>query len=228
MIRLCILDFDGTLCGTHDAIAFCIDRTFDHYDVPRPSVERREAVIETGVVMAEAMAILNAGTRHEDDARQWAATYRALYREHGIAHSHLFPGVAEALAQLKASGRTLVIASNKAPASVEIALVYYGLASFIDLSVCDPQGVPKKPDPASYTRLIAPVFPGIEPHEIVMVGDTAADLGFARNIGAYFAWASYGYGDPRAGLGARADVVLKAFAQLPSLIDTLEATPPRS
>jgi phosphoglycolate phosphatase len=59
-----------------------------------------------------------------------------------------------------------------------------------------------------------------------MVGDTAADLGFARNIGAYFAWASYGYGDPRAGLATRSDVVLKAFADLPDIIDTLAATPP--
>jgi phosphoglycolate phosphatase len=228
MIRLCILDFDGTLCGTHDAIAFCIDATFDYYGVPRVSAQRREAVIETGVVMAEAMAILNAGTPYERDAEQWAATYRALYREHGLAHSYLFPGVKEALQQLKASGRALVIASNKAPASVDIALAHYGLAPFIDMAVCDPQGVPKKPDPASYTRLIAPAFPGLKPDEIVMVGDTAADLGFARNIGAYFAWAGYGYGDPNAGLSTGSDVVLNAFSELPNLLDTLIAIPPRT
>jgi phosphoglycolate phosphatase len=220
MIRLCILDFDGTLCGTHDAIAFCIDATFDHYGVPRPAVERREAVIETGVVMAEAMAILNAGTPYERDHEEWAATYRALYREHGLAHSHLFPGVRDALERLKASGRTLVIASNKAPASVDMALAHFGLAPFIDLAVCDPQGVPKKPSPASYTQLIAPAFPDIEPHETIMVGDTAADHGFARNIGAYFAWASYGYG-----VASESDAVLKSFAELPDVVETLSAMP---
>lgn len=228
MIRLCILDFDGTLCGTRDAIAFCIDGTFDHYGVPRPGLERREAVIETGVVMAEAMAILNAGTSYERDSEQWAATYRALYREHGLARSHLFPGVREALERLNASGRSLVIASNKAPASVDMALAHFGLAPFVDLAVCDPQGVPKKPDPASYTRLIAPAFPGIAPHETVMVGDTAADRGFARNIGAYFAWASYGYGDPDAGLDSGSDAVLKSFAELPDTIKSLGAILPRN
>ncbi|WP_438390435.1 HAD family hydrolase [Caballeronia sp. DA-9] len=228
MIRLCIFDFDGTLCGTHDAIAVCIDATFDHYGVPRPGVKRREAVIETGVVMAEAMAILNADTPYERDAEQWATTYRALYREHGLAHSYLFDGVKDTLECLKAGGRTLVIASNKAPASVDIALAHYGLAPFIDLAVCDPQGVPKKPDPASYTQLIAPAFPGMKPADIVMVGDTAADLGFARNIGAYFAWASYGYGDPDAGLAAGSDAVLNTFAELPGIIGTLPAKPPRN
>ncbi|MCL4663020.1 HAD hydrolase-like protein [Burkholderia multivorans] len=109
-----------------------------------------------------------------------------------------------------------------------MALAHYGLAPFIDLAVCDPQGVPKKPDPASYTRLIAPVFSGIAPTDTVMVGDTAADRGFARNIGAYFAWASYGYGDPHASLAHGSDAVLKSFAELPDVIETLSAMPPRN
>lgn len=219
MIKLCILDFDGTLCGTHDAIAFCLNRTFDLYNQPRPSPERLDAAIKAGVVMVEAVAMLTDGRLQDAEAQEWTSTYRTLYREHGLERSILFPGVKEGLERLKDSGRSLVIASNKAAASVATALEHYDIARYIDLSVCDPEGIPKKPDPASYTQLIAPAFPHIMPAEIIVVGDTHADLGLARNIGALSCWARYGYGDQAACLAMNPDIVIEAFGELEVRLD---------
>jgi phosphoglycolate phosphatase len=219
MIKLCILDFDGTLCGTHEAIAFCLNRTFDLHKQPRPSPERLEAAIKAGVVMVEAVVMLTEGRLLDAEAQDWASTYRTLYREHGLERSILFPGVKEGLARLKDSGRSLVIASNKAAASVATALEHYEIAQYIDLSVCDPKGIPKKPDPASYTQIIAPAFPDVMPAEIIVVGDTHADLGLARNIGAFSCWAGYGYGDQAACLAMKPDIVIEAFGELVPRLD---------
>jgi phosphoglycolate phosphatase len=222
MIRLCILDFDGTLCGTHEAIAFCLNRTFDLHRQPRPSTERLEAAIKAGVVMVEAVVMLTEGRLHDVEAQEWATTYRTLYREHGLERSILFPSVKEGLERMKDKGRSLVIASNKAAESVATALEHYEIAQYIDLSVCDPKGIPKKPDPASYTQIIAPTFPQVMPAEIVVVGDTHADLGLARNIGALSCWAGYGYGNQAACLSMKPDMVIEAFSELVAGLDSLD------
>ena len=49
----------------------------------------------------------------------------------------------------------------------------------------------------AYTDFIQPKFKEIDPKQILMVGDTPADLLFAQNIGADSCWAEYGYGDAK-------------------------------
>jgi len=219
MIRLCILDFDGTLCGSHDAIRYCINLTFDHYGVERPAPDRLEAAIAAGVVMSEAMSMLTDGRLGTDGAGQWAATYRALYLQHGLAHSFIFPDVERTLAALKQKGVAMVIASNKSEAAVQQAIDHFGIGRFIDLLVCDPPGIAKKPDPACYSTLIAPAFPDVLPEQIVVVGDTHADLGLARNIGAHACWAAYGYGDREQCQRMSPDMVLEGFGELAERLD---------
>lgn len=218
MKKLCILDFDGTLCGTHDAIKTCIELTFDHYGMDRPTSVRIEEVIEMGVVMSEAMRALAVPQLSEAQAEQWAGTYRELYLEHGLKHSSLFPGVERTLAELEKLNIDMVIASNKAEASVRKAIEHFGIERYFKLLVCDPQGVAKKPSPESYEQIIAPAFPGITPNDVVMVGDTQADLGFARNIGALACWAAYGYGDKARCIAMKPDLIIDT---LPELLDHL-------
>ena len=214
MIKLCILDFDGTLCGTHDAIRHCIELTFDHYRSERPTADRIDTAIAAGVVMSEAMSMLMDGRLNTDEAAQWATTYRAFYLEHGLDHSYLFPDVERTLAALRSNGVAMAIVSNKSEGAVVKAIDHYGIGRFIDLLVCDPAGIPKKPDPACYTKLIAPAFPGVLPKQTLVVGDTSADLGLARNIGAYACWAAYGYGDPAHCLQLSPDLVIRGFGEL--------------
>jgi phosphoglycolate phosphatase len=221
MIKLCILDFDGTLCGTHDAIRHCINLSFDHYGVERPAPDRVDAVIAAGVVMTEAMSILMDGRLNADEAGQWAATYRAFYLEHGLAHSFLFPQAEQTLADLRKKGIAMVIASNKSEGAVKQAIDHYGIGHFIDLLVCDPAGIPKKPDPACYRTLIAPAFPGVSPEQVVVVGDTHADLGLARNIGARACWAAYGYGDPARCLQMSPEIVIHGLGELVEWLDSV-------
>lgn len=214
MIKLCILDFDGTLCATHEAIRLCIGLTFDHYGVVRPAPANVEKVIEAGVVMAEAMRQLNSEQLSVEASHRWAATYRAFYLERGLAHSTLFPGVAKALEGLETLGVRMIIASNKSEASVRMAIDHFGIARYIGLLVCDPANMPKKPDPACYERIIAPAYPDVERAEIVVVGDTHADIGFARNIGGLACWAEYGFGNKTQCAAMNPEMTLKSMGGL--------------
>lgn len=214
MIGLCLLDFDGTLCATHDAIRTCIELTFDHYQEKRPAPERVEAVIEAGVVMAEAMRLLMDSRLTAAQADEWAAKYRAFYIERGLQYTQLFPDVERVLGDLQRLGVAMVITSNKAEASVKKAIDHYGIAHFFDMLVCDPPGIAKKPAAACYEKLIAPRYPDVARERIAVVGDTEADLGLARNIGAIACWAAYGYGDKARCAALQPDIVLPRFGEL--------------
>ena len=87
--------------------------------------------------------------------------------------------------------------SNKAVAAVNTALERFQLKQYITAVVGDTKTLRKKPDPMAYTDFIQPKFKEIDPKQILMVGDTPADLLFAQNIGADSCWAEYGYGDAK-------------------------------
>lgn len=223
MLRLCIFDFDGTLCATHEAIAYCLNRTFEHYGEPLPSSEAITATIRTGIGLSETFAALRTNSLNAGDSDGWVATYRALYNGgDGQARSYLFPGVEDVLAHLKERGCRIAVVSNKGEVAVREALAHYGIADYVDLAVCDRPGVARKPDPASYRQIIAPAFPDIAPAETIVIGDTAADIVYARNVGARACWAGYGYGDGEICSSLQPDVTLERIADLKAYLDGSE------
>jgi phosphoglycolate phosphatase len=218
MIKLFIFDFDGTLCATHDAIVHCLGATFDHYGVTRPSQIELEQLVRSGVGLEAGLSLLRGSSEPEQDIAAWVSTYRTTYNGgEGHARTRLFPGVIETLRELKARGCHLVVVSNKGEESINRALEHFALSSLIDLVVGDRDGLPKKPDPASYLRFIGPVFPQFKPTETMMVGDTAADILYGRSIGANVAWARYGYGDSIECSRRNPDVILDCIEELVDL-----------
>ena len=78
-----------------------------------------------------------------------------------------------------------------------------------------------KPSPWFFDQLIAPVYPKLKPPDFLMVGDTSADIGFARACGIPVAWARYGYGNIPTSDQAQLDYT---FDTLPSLLDIISPT----
>ncbi|BDC45925.1 HAD family hydrolase [Paraburkholderia terrae] len=197
MIRLFIFDFDGTLADTHEAIVTCVEATFDAFRHARPSRATITEAIGAGLSMPEVMRHLHGPTLDIDSAECWTARYRSLYDTTGLRQAKLFPGVIAILKRLREKGAHTAVVSNKGLKAVERALSHYGIRNDIDLVVGDHPGMPRKPDPAPYLRFVMPRFPGITAAQTIVVGDTQADIGFARAIGAQACWARYGYGDTR-------------------------------
>lgn len=194
--KLIILDFDGTLCATHEAILFCIKRAYTTLNKAVPEHNFSEQTIRAGLGMEKTIKLLSPELT-EQQIQDLLASYEAIYLTEGEQKSAPYSAANEVLATLYAAGFVLTVVSNKAVAAVIAALERFQLKKYISIVVGDTKELRKKPDPMAYTDYIQPKFKEINPQEILVVGDTPADLLFAQNIGASSCWAEYGYGDTK-------------------------------
>ena len=150
--------------------------------------------------------------------------YRAIYLDEGAPLLKPFAGVKEVLHELHDFGIISLIISNKGTAAIRRSLDENGLSSLIDLVLGDEPGLPRKPDPAMMTDHVLPRYPQFDRHQILIVGDTEADILFAQRSGTTCCWASYGYGEADRVSGAGAAARNTSIMQLSSLIAGRRAT----
>ncbi|KAE8316251.1 HAD-like domain-containing protein [Aspergillus transmontanensis] len=226
---LAIFDFDGTLFDTHESISQTIKLTFDAllptHTPPQPEIHR---LIASGAGLSDTFRAL-----HPDPAtftaqeNQWIDKYRALYATHGQLLIKAFPGAQELLTELKAHSVPIAIVSNKGVAAVKTALERNGLAGYVpeELIIGDKTpGAQRKPDPASFVDVLVPVLGEkfgtkvVADEGVLVVGDTVADIQFARNIGGRVCWCRYGYGDREACEGLGPDYVVDSLGDVVGIV----------
>lgn len=211
LAKAIIFDFDGTLFDTHTSIAHTLALTFSHLlppTQPPPSHPAIAASIAAGLSLPQTITQLYPSSPHVPalDARlldHFLAEYRSLYRTHGTPLIQPFAHVQELLRDLRARSIPCAILSNKGIAAVRHVLAVHDLSSLVELVVGDgePVDCPRKPDPGSWMMAIKPAFEqragvgSLSAEDVLVVGDTEADIRYARNIGARSVWCSYGYGE---------------------------------
>lgn len=194
--KLLIFDFDGTLCATLPAITHCFEQTFAQFGHPIPSRETLAQTVSLGFGLDESFQELGATQPHSKSSERdkWSGAYRAHYSRDGNDMAFLFAGTEDLLRRATRAGHTLCILSNKNEAAVRFSLEKFGIGDLFHLVVGAAPGLLKKPDPQTYHDVIKPAFPNIRPEATLMIGDTAADLAYARAAGIPGCWAAYGYG----------------------------------
>lgn len=215
--KLLILDFDGTLCATHDAIIFCIKLTFKLLNISRPNHNFIDETIRAGLGMKKTIEVLCPDLTPQQ-VQHALTTYETIYLAEGEDKSSVFPKTAETLEKLYSLGLILTVVSNKAVAAVNNALARFKLKQYIAMVIGDMPTLKKKPDPMAYTNFIKPKYQEISPNQILMVGDTPADLLFAQNIGVDSCWAKYGYGDKKTCLAIHPTYIIKQFADILNIV----------
>jgi phosphoglycolate phosphatase len=106
----------------------------------------------------------------------------------------LFEGAAFTLQKLHDRGVRCAIVSNKGSEAVQRSLKASGIDAYVAIFVGEQPGVLAKPHPAILLEHVIPRFPEIDRERMLMIGDTEADIQFARNAGIKAGWAAYGYG----------------------------------
>lgn len=194
--RLAIFDFDGTLFDTRGAITHSIRRTFEQLGSPQPTADAISTTVAKGIGLDDTFSQLapHLQTR-KNELKDWVSTYRNIYKLESGQRVRPFGDARQLLSNLARSGLHIAVVSNKGVAAVNDALISHNLAVHISLVVGDTPGIAKKPDPMCFERIIKPHFGDEVANNVVMVGDTATDIRFARNIGAHACWARYGYGN---------------------------------
>jgi len=170
-------------------IARCIQAAVRDVGGKEPTFEEASYVIGMGLMQALAHAA--------PDVPE--ALYPKLgdrYRHHYFAIQHdisMFDGVLPLLAELKARGHLLVVATGKSRRGLNEALSSADLAGVFDASRTADQTA-GKPDPLMLHELMAEF--DIAPERTLMVGDTTHDLQMALNAGCPSVAVSYGAHDP--------------------------------
>ncbi|AKQ46098.1 hypothetical protein TH63_11410 [Rufibacter radiotolerans] len=196
--QLVIFDFDGTLCATESAILHTFQVAFERKGLTPPPEAEIKAALGTGGHLSELLLLLHPPLQQEGTAalQEWVSHYRYLYETEGARLTTLFEGTEEILSLLRQKDITCAVLSNKGQRAIELALEEFGLLSYFDLIIGDDpkHALRKKPDPMAFHQVIQPRDPQLASSQILMVGDTHADLEFANNAGLASCWAAYGYG----------------------------------
>ena len=216
MVRLkgLIFDLDGTLGNTvpvcyaafHEALLAHTGREYADAEIDAMFGPSEEGMIHR-IVPAE---------RRQACLEDYLAAYERL---HDLA-PRPFPGIAEALENLRRRGMRLGLVTGKGPRSAAISLRRLGLAEAFDvIEVGSPEGAVK---PEAIRRILADW--SLAPEQAGYVGDTASDIVAAREAGVVplaAAWAPT----------ARRDELLAAqpaalFTDVAQLVTWAETTAP--
>ncbi|WP_324676725.1 HAD family hydrolase [Hymenobacter sp. GOD-10R] len=220
---LLLFDYDGTLCDSRQAIRYSLQQFFLAYNLPAPPEADVQRTIELGLSAPVTLQVLQP-TATLEQITEWVPLYRGIYAEQGEPLVAPFPGAHEVVAQAAAQGLRPVVLSNKGSRVLEASLERFGLLSYFSLLIGDGSFPDKKlelkPSPMIFQQIIQPHFPEVPLEEILMIGDTQADLLFARNCGIDACWASYGMGDPAACRALDPNYEIGALAELADVLQS--------
>ena len=213
--KLIIFDFDGTLAITDKAIISCIAKTFENFNIAPPGADTIRATI--GINLQNTFKLLYPAIE-ESAIPTWVETYRSFYRTEGEKQLDLFPGTKQLLQLVSKSGLSLGVFSNKHVSFVNLFLEKLRIHGLFDLILGDNGQIMQKPNPTVFYSIIKPLFPELDNSQVLMVGDTAVDLLFAKNAGIDVCWAAYGYGDRTECLALQPTFVIDNISELAAIV----------
>ncbi|HSD15660.1 MAG TPA: HAD hydrolase-like protein [Thermomonas sp.] len=185
--RAAIFDLDGTLVDSAPSIA----RALTHLRAGQR--EPDVAQVRHWVGMGARALVGRALGRAEDASDEELASFRAAYAAQPGTRNDLYPGILEALVELRGAGVTLGVCTNKPQALSEQVLAATGIAShFVTVVGGDAVDRPK-PDGSHVLHTLGSMGCGGQPFHFI--GDTSVDAAAARASGAAFLWAGWGYAD---------------------------------
>lgn len=219
--RAIVFDLDGTLVDSAPDIQLAINATFGPFGVPPFDLTAVKSMIGGGARAAIGRAAALAGlSLSEADTDEALSRFYPIYGEASSAGRGLYPGAMELLSVLTRQGVPLGLCTNKAEPITAIALDALGIRGFFRTVVGARDDMPKKPDPTMLRAAFIPLATGVEACDVLMIGDTAADIGAARAAGCRSIAISHGYSRvPPAELGA--DAIVECLADIPAAIARL-------
>ncbi len=192
-IKAVVIDLDGTLLDTAPDLADAAIAMAEELGLPPIDLATVKTYIGNGVSRL-VKRVLTRDMQAEPDAALFG---RALpsYEKHYAAHvsrkSQVFPGVREGIAALKQAGLHVACITNKAEKFTVPLLKDTGLFDAFELILSGDTLPKKKPDPMPL--LHACEHFGIQPQDLLLIGDSLNDAQAARAAGCPVFVVPYGY-----------------------------------
>lgn len=227
-IRAVIVDLDGTMVDTLGDFEEALNRTLADLDLPpvtRPLIERTvgkgsehliRSVLAHQLALPEVTGLSNVCSARSVDTLYEPAWQR--YQHHYLRingqFSAVYPGVAEGLALLKASGRPMACLTNKPLAFAQGLLQAKALDGHFGWVFGGDSFERKKPDPMPILGTCAAM--GVAPAQTLTVGDSQNDALAARAAGCPVALVTYGYNHGQPIAQAPHDLLVDSLLELAS------------
>ena len=188
MKKLLIFDLDGTLIYTLEDLKNAVNHALKLRNYPEKSIEHIRKAIGNGVAKLVARSIPDGDAN--PDYPDTLKDFRAYYSVHSLDNTIPYPGVLEALINLKEEGYILTVATNKLTdiARPMINGFYPGLFDFIQ---GDEPGMDRKPAPMMIETLCQKF--GVDKADAFYIGDTNVDMQTAENSGVDYVLVTYGF-----------------------------------
>jgi len=175
-----IFDLDGTLLDTLTDLAASCNYALRTHGMPEHSIDDVRRFVGNGVRKLMERAIPDGDANPDFEAT--FATFREHYMVHSLDTTKPYPGIMDALAELKARGCRLAVVSNKMmAATVELCKYFFPETIEVAIGENEAEGIRKKPAPDTVFAALKQL--GVGGDNAVYVGDSDVDLATARNSG---------------------------------------------
>jgi phosphoglycolate phosphatase-like HAD superfamily hydrolase len=184
--ELVIFDLDGTLTDSAQGIVASFRHALEHIGAPVPEGDLAAQIV--GPPMDDTFRSLLFG----ESAEQAIAAFRAEYGSRGWAMNTLFDGIEPLLADLRAAGVRLAVATSKLEPTARRILAHFGLDGYFEvIAGAAPDGSRK-----SKEEVLAHALGQLQPlpERVLMVGDRSHDVHGAAAHGIDTVVVGWGYG----------------------------------
>ncbi len=184
--QLVIFDLDGTLTDSAEGIVASFLHALGHIGAPVPAGDLAAHIV--GPPMDDTFRAMELG----DDTDEAIAAFRAEYGTRGWAMNTLFDGIAPLLADLRAAGVRLAVATSKLEPTAQRILAHFGLDQHFEvIAGASPDGSRK-----TKVEVLAHAIDQLQPlpERLLMVGDRSHDVDGAAAHGIDTVVVGWGYG----------------------------------
>lgn len=208
-----LFDLDGTLTDPKVGITTCVAYALEHFGI---HVENMDTLCKfIGPPLKESFMVyygMNSG-----EADEAVEKYRERFAVKGLFENRVYKGIRELLGELKAMGKTLIVATSKPAVYSGQILEHFGLVDYFTfLSGSELDGT--RVDKAEVIAYALEQNGITDPSEVLMVGDREHDIIGAVKNGIDCAGVLYGYGSREEFEENHASYIVETVAELRDLL----------
>ncbi len=211
-----LFDLDGTLVDSIELILTSFRHTFATHLGAVPPDSAWIAGLGTPLFTQ-----LREFTRDDEVASAMTATYREFQMQHHDRLMRAYPGVREAMQELRAREHPTAVVTSKMSDLAERALMFTGLRETIDLVIGMENTERHKPDPEPVHAALRAL--GYPPSEAVFLGDSPHDIAAGNAAGVISVAAEWGPFSAAELDAAKPKYRVARMADFPALIARLGA-----
>ena len=212
MKKYLLFDLDGTLTDPKEGITNSVAYALEYYGI---QVEDRDTLIPfIGPPLTDSFMEFYGFSK--DQALLAVEKYREYFAGRGIFENRVYDGILPLMKELKEAGKLSILATSKPTVYAQKIVEKFGLSDYLaDVQGSELDGTRvKKEEVIRYAMEVN----GIDPSDVIMVGDRKHDIEGAHGAGIPVIGVLFGYGSEEELTKAGADYLAEDGESLRNLL----------